>query len=94
MCQRQLPALAFISTAALHVLIEVVIGSPLPRPQAPSGAIPSVRAARLPILSYLPVFACPVPPSVATDKWGRARAVCSVPGRWEEGFQAPVSGSP
>lgn len=93
MCQRQLPALALISTAAFQVLIEVVIGSPLPRPQAPSGAIPSVRAARLPILSYLPVFACPVPPSVATDRMGEGLGLSDLClGGGKKDFKPPCQG--
>lgn len=99
MCQRQLPALALISTTAFQGLIEVVIGSPLPRPQAPSGAIPSVRVVRLPtpMPPYLPdFFACPAPPSAATDGMGEGLrlSVLWLGGRKKDVRLPPVSGSP
>lgn len=58
-------------SAAVQGLIEVVIGSPFPRPQAPSGATPSVPGVRLPILSHLPAFACPGLPLQLLTGWGK-----------------------
>lgn len=83
MCQRQLPALTLISTAAFQGLIEVVIGAPSPDLRALLGPSPcALQSGCRFFLSSLPLLGLGLPLQPLMG-WGRGSG-CPFQG-WEEG---------